>query len=548
MMYANNEKISPRQLTRLYIFDFLGVGTLLLPTFLAKGNGNYGFVGLVFGVLLAVIYLGILPSDRRTNAGTGWKSLGLLRGIVCLHCVVTAGYIAYLFCDLMRYSLMTEGKMVMPLAATLLITGYSVKGGVENRARIYEVLFWIILIPLVLMLVFGIRDIRLDYYDWRVVQAQGSFNAYLGDLKEILQKSYLVFLIFTPVIFLPLLYQNIAQKKERSVQKAVGKAILVAGILLILTYGILLGNYGNLSLITMKYPIITLMNTVQIEGTFVKRMDALMLGVWFFTLLALLNLHIHFGVESLNKGEKNTRYWKLILVVGMVFCLAIAMETEPILVEWFKNYYFALFGPLCLLFPFGMWIARGRGKRQKALLMGMGIVASFFLTSCGGVELEEKWFPMSIVIDYMSEEEQFVFETGMGETLEAAKENFEGSLNKVVDYNHLKVFFVGQELLEEKIALEESLVTLSRLHEIPRNAYLCTAEDIEDLLQGDFKPDLGTYAEEFLKTQARDARRLPTLGTGIDAFYNKKGELNLPILAGEEDAMLWKENYHLSFE
>ena len=539
-MYANNEKISTRQLTRLYIFDFLGVGTLLLPTFLAKGNGIYGFVGIVIGVLLAVGYLYFLFVGKEKTPCKKWESWRLLRGILCFHCTLTAGYIAYLFCDLMRYSLMTEGKMVLPLAATLMITGYSVKGGVENRARIYEVLFWIILIPLVLMLVFGIRDIRLDYYNLEMVKEQ--------DLKEILWKSYLVFLIFTPVVFLPLLYQNIAQKKEGSVQKAVGKAILVSGFLLILVYGILLGNYGNLSLITMKYPIITLMNTVQIEGTFIKRMDALMLGVWFFTLLALLNLHIHFGVESLRNKEKNTRYWKLILVVGVVFCLAIAMEYEPILVEWFQNYYLALFGPLCLLLPIGMWIARGRWKRKKVSLMALGVGASLILTSCGGVELEEKWFPMSVVVDYDLANKVFLFENGTGESVKEAKENFEGSLNKVVDYNHLKVIFLGERLLGERDALEDFLVTLSQLHAIPRNTYLCTVVNIEELQQGDFKPDLGTYVEEFLKTQARDARSLPTLGTGMDAFYNKKGKVYLPILTWEEGTLLWEENYYLTFE
>ncbi|MBO5656685.1 MAG: GerAB/ArcD/ProY family transporter [Agathobacter sp.] len=547
-MYADNKKISLRQLKRLYIFDFLGVGTLLLPTVLAQGNGIFGFVGLVLGVIFGVIYLGFLLPKKGFDAGKLWQSCRLFPGMVCLHCVLTAGYIAYLFCDLMRYSLMTEGDMVLPLAATLLITGYSVKGGVENRARIYEVLFWVILIPLIIMLVFGARDIRLDYYELGMPKVQGGIPLDGESWKEILGKSYLVFLIFTPVVFLPLLYQNITIKRERSVQKTVRKAIFVTGLLLILAYGILLGNYGNQSLITMKYPIITLMNTVQIEGTFVKRTDALMLGVWFFTLLALLNLHIHFGVESLKGKEKDTRYWKLLLVVGVVFCLVMAMEYDPILVEWFKTYYFALFGPLCLLVPFGIWVIRRGSNKKKALLMGMGIVASFYLTSCGGVELEEKWFPMSIVVDYVPEEDKFIFETGMGETVEAAKEDFEESLNKVADYNHLKVFFLGKRLLDEKGALEEVLITLSQLQEIPRNTYLCTTDSPERLQQGDFKPDLGTYVEEFLKTQMPDRRSLPTLGTGIDAFYNKKGELYLPILLQEEGVLLWEKNYYLTFE
>ena len=39
--FAQNESISPRQLYRLYVFNLLGVGTLVLPNNLAK-LGKYG--------------------------------------------------------------------------------------------------------------------------------------------------------------------------------------------------------------------------------------------------------------------------------------------------------------------------------------------------------------------------------------------------------------------------------------------------------------------------------------------------------------------------
>ena len=41
--FAQNESISPRQLYRLYVFNLLGVGTLVLPNNLAK-LGKYAFL------------------------------------------------------------------------------------------------------------------------------------------------------------------------------------------------------------------------------------------------------------------------------------------------------------------------------------------------------------------------------------------------------------------------------------------------------------------------------------------------------------------------
>ena len=41
-MFAENGKISYRQLRRLYVFNLLGVGTLVIPTEIAL-LGKYGF-------------------------------------------------------------------------------------------------------------------------------------------------------------------------------------------------------------------------------------------------------------------------------------------------------------------------------------------------------------------------------------------------------------------------------------------------------------------------------------------------------------------------
>lgn len=50
--FAQNESISPRQLYRLYVFNLLGVGTLVLPNNLAK-LGKYGFISIALGVFMA---------------------------------------------------------------------------------------------------------------------------------------------------------------------------------------------------------------------------------------------------------------------------------------------------------------------------------------------------------------------------------------------------------------------------------------------------------------------------------------------------------------
>ena len=45
-MYADNGKISNRQTFRLYVFDLMGISTLLIPPYLAKLSGNDGIFAI----------------------------------------------------------------------------------------------------------------------------------------------------------------------------------------------------------------------------------------------------------------------------------------------------------------------------------------------------------------------------------------------------------------------------------------------------------------------------------------------------------------------
>ena len=66
--FAQNESISPRQLYRLYVFNLLGVGTLVLPNNLAK-LGKYGFISIALGVFMAWLFMWIVSEvrERRKN-------------------------------------------------------------------------------------------------------------------------------------------------------------------------------------------------------------------------------------------------------------------------------------------------------------------------------------------------------------------------------------------------------------------------------------------------------------------------------------------------
>ncbi len=51
-MFSNNNRISTRQVFRLFVFDFVGESTLILPSQLAAFAGNDGLASIVLGGIM----------------------------------------------------------------------------------------------------------------------------------------------------------------------------------------------------------------------------------------------------------------------------------------------------------------------------------------------------------------------------------------------------------------------------------------------------------------------------------------------------------------
>ena len=128
---------------------------------------------------------------------------------------------------------------------------------------------------------------------------------------------------------------------------------------------------------------------------------------------------------------------------------------------------------------------------------------TFLFTGCSETELEERCFPMLAAVGY--EDEKVTFQAAFprtgnsGEskssideikvpavkknTFEKSKQEYESHLNKQADYNHLKVFVIEEDLIQEKTAYNKMLDYLAETEDFPRNTYVCAVDDIDDLFE-----------------------------------------------------------------
>ena len=538
--FAQNESISPRQLYRLYVFNLLGVGTLVLPNNLAK-LGKYGFISIALGVFMAWLFMWIVSEVRerrkiiydRSFGKTAHAKILIYDLIIAVYELSQAAFLAWIFVKLIRDSLIPDESFTVVLLVIMAVCAYALSGGVECRARVYEVVFFFVLIPLAAMLLFAISDVRLDY-----LMIKDRVGVEFG-IADIFAGAYYVFAASISVF-------NILFVRERSVSQirwSVSKAILTYAGILFLLYAVLLGSFGKYSLSEIEFPAVVLMSDVQIKGSFFKRADALMLSVWFFTLFSVLNMSLYYAVlrcenfaentrkiiftfnknrhscsnkqlgsdrqKSHDKEKSTMRSWCIIFVIAVTVTLAYILESGDEIVKKYLGFLMCIAIPVIVVLTIGL-----------------------MLTGCSAVELEERCFPtlaavdiVAVATDETTDKEVVEFYYNMDKSYEpeyaddikTAVDSFEERLSQKADTNHLKVILIGKTLRNNKAAYSDFMEYCKTSKKFPRNTYVCMADDINDIFD-----NMGDYYEQKMnKENHEDGEPIITLGTLLDDYTNE---------------------------
>ncbi len=190
------------------------------------------------------------------------------------------------------------------------------------------------------------------------------------------------------------------------------------------------------------------------------------------------------------------------------------------------------------------------------------------LMGCGANELEETAFPLLAAVDYDDEQNKVVYcnsfsrpksESGEGEELPyaarkgdnfaRAKEDYEDLLQRVPDYNHLKILLLGEDLVNNKQVYRDMIATLAETEEFPRNTYICITEDISDILEivDKLPEDVGSYLENYLENHKQKEDNLISLGDLIDEQENQNLILYAPYFEVEDNIVYMRGEYALEF-
>lgn len=330
-MFADNWKISLRQVRRLLIMDIFGLSSLLLPGILSSLTGGDGVFCLILGMAGGILLLWLMQKNLQNAEGTYYdymkSAVGQMVGDVFmifyfLYFVTLCGFVLYQTTLLVMTCLLPEGSYFWVSVLLLLLAAYGTVRGIEGRARVYEILFWFLGIPLLIMLFLALREVRTDY--WTPLAASG------GEL--LIQKGVDVWIFLLPLTAI-LFLKPFCKESEKLALCGRG-ALFGVTLMNILIYLILLGVFGRNTLGVLKRPVITLMGMINLPGGFFTRQDVIMTAVWFFALFALLHTGVFQSTLILKElFHEPQNYYSMGISLFFAFFLGMAFFRNAVLLE-----------------------------------------------------------------------------------------------------------------------------------------------------------------------------------------------------------------------
>lgn len=318
-MFSENQKISGRQMQRLVVLDWVGKASLLLPLFIGKAGGRDFLFSLFLGLAVSFLYIMLISwiSRHIQNDFYGYIQTRMGKGTATAACLiywcyvfVNTVYLARLFAKTAVTFLMPEAGQEVFQVMLVLAGCYGAWRGLESRARTAEVVYRILLIPLVLMLLLAAFSVNPAYL------APGEAKLSMAAIQHGLQ----VFIAFGGAGVFLFVMPRLSRKSDAG--RALKKSMLLIGSGAAGVFLTAIGTFGEAGMRALPWPVITLMSTVEIPGGFLQRWDVIFTGLLlctFFIAATTGFFYLKVLTEELFQ-KKPANYW--IPLMGAAVLLA----------------------------------------------------------------------------------------------------------------------------------------------------------------------------------------------------------------------------------
>lgn len=364
-MFSNNMKISDQQLKKMLVFDMISISILIIPYIAAKGAGKDGLIAIVIAGLAAICYgllmLYFCKQIKMDYMTCGKQTLGtflyFLFGLLYLiKFFFSAVFVLTLFSTVIHETILANTSSRLILLFLIAVSVFYASKMMETRARLVELLYYIVLIPLLLLFLLGF--FKVNPANLLPLGTNGTL--------PVIKTGYAAFLTFSAVELILFATPSVSGANENSkFRRKVIQAITVVSIFNLVVFIVVTGLLGTFGATEKLWSTITVMQMIEIPGGFVHRQDAMMLSFWLISIFTVTSTLFHYLCQITKSitGSKKQHY---ILIAYAVVLYAITMQPLNLdtLYYYFGRYISCIGLPQSILLPVLLIIT---GKIRKGV-------------------------------------------------------------------------------------------------------------------------------------------------------------------------------------
>ena len=538
MDYADNNRISHRQLYRQMVLAFLAPMLLCLPG-RDQILGAAGIIGTMLAGAFLILYIFFLRrlvpwySDPVKMLG---PIAGRLTGLFFLSYVILAnGYLLSLIGKLVPAVLVTGIPGTVIIFFAVFVCSFGTCKGMQRRGRMAEVSGGVLLGGILLMLLLCMGQIRIAYLKEMPALLSG---------QAILRSFYGVLCAFSGIALLPFMLRDVEKRSTVGKTLVVGiltLAGLLAGILLLLP-----AVLGWNRLQQESYPVLPLLAGADLPGNVLARFDVLWMGFLLYSLLFAVGSLFHYGHQILVRSHMGKGQWWL---PAAVFAAAVINADGKGIETVFGLYLGYVFVPGLILIQGGMLFNRKK-KRQKKLTGCFCIAFLLFLSGCAAIEPEKRMYPLALGVNTSEEGFSLIYGTPdlpkatgqekeeedreasvlsvAGSDFAQIREKYDQSQEKYLDMSHIQVILMGDRLVESG-RWTEFLTYLEQDPFVGENVYVFQTENPSAVLAWDSGgTSIGEYLTGLLENRLPDQQKKGMTLRQVYHQWYKSG--TLPVL------------------
>lgn len=528
MLYADNEQISGRQMSRMIFLDLFTTACMIVPKIAVADGAQqriWPVLSVLFGGLCVIFYAWLLYKvmmrrrgryDFYTMLNASYGKYAALAVMIYfwLKFVCASIYILRMFQEVIRQTFLTEISGWLTGFLAIITMSYIAGRGIETRGRLCEIVSWVILLPVVLIIVLSMTQMQADQF---------TVSGHILDAEHLLSSGAYIWTVLGSVEFI-LFFLPCIRPKQRQIKYILWPAVIACAVAVL----VLVACTGVLSAVGMAkeaWPIVTLMQIIRLPGHFVSRQEGLLLSFWMPGALILLSGYVLCAHMIMRKViKKQYKSWMGIVMSVMIYFLANAIQNyekfEQIYLKW---QFLAGIIPVLVILA-GMII-----KNKKTVMVCLCLCLSLFLNGCAvNHQIEDRNYVMALGIDY--DADQALFNVSMSfpdvgaltgndgpepeipmliqikslDELEAVYENEE---SQKVDFSQLQVIILGQSILNQPKILKTAAMYMQKHQAFTRTTYICAAEhESSDIIRLDTQVhgSVGIYIKDMIENNHND--------------------------------------------